>query len=147
MELLFDNRERKVNTTWNYYPGNDFGNISFIYALLKPPFAYFMKTYTRYRPKTSFTSTYATLNRSFFEKLDKGINWIKAEIELCNESLLMTGFFNLCNPFNSDLRCASLCGVDFVFKKERREKRAQWRSYLKGFQRLYLRCDSLTSNL
>ena len=29
---------------------------------------------------------------------------------------------NLCNLFNSDLRCASLRGVEFVFKKERREK-------------------------
>ena len=32
---------------------------------------------------------------------------------------------NLCNPFEHDLRCASLCGVDFVFKRERREKRVQ----------------------
>ena len=30
--------------------------------------------------------------------------------------------YNLCEPFNPDLRCASLCGVEFVFKKERREK-------------------------
>ena len=31
---------------------------------------------------------------------------------------------------------APLCGVDFVFKRERREKRAQRRSCLKGLQRL-----------
>ena len=31
-------------------------------------------------------------------------------------------FYNLCNPFKHDLRCASLCGVEFVFKKDRREK-------------------------
>ena len=41
---------------------------------------------------------------------------------------------NLCNPFNLDLRCASLCGVELVFKK-RRERRAQRRSGLKGLQR------------
>ena len=29
---------------------------------------------------------------------------------------------NLCNPFKYDLRCASFCGVEFVFTKERREK-------------------------
>ena len=34
LELLFDNRERKVNRTWNYYPDNDYGNISFIYGRL-----------------------------------------------------------------------------------------------------------------
>ena len=28
----------------------------------------------------------------------------------------------LCNPFKYDLRCASLYGVDFVFKNERRER-------------------------
>ena len=42
----------------------------------------------------------------------------------------------LCNPFNPDLRCTSLCGVYFVFKGHRREKRAQRRSGLKGLQRL-----------
>ena len=47
--------------------------------------------------------------------------------------------YNLCNPFKHDLRCASLCGVDFVFKRERREKRAQRRSCLKGLQRLLYR--------
>ena len=33
-------------------------------------------------------------------------------------------YYNLCNPLNTDLRCASLslCGVEFVSKKERREK-------------------------
>ena len=41
---------------------------------------------------------------------------------------------NLCTPFKHDFRCSSLCGVDFVFK---REKRAQRRSCLKGSQRLY----------
>ena len=44
---------------------------------------------------------------------------------------------NLCNPFKHHLRCASLYGVDFVFKRERREKRAQRRSCLKGLQRLF----------
>ena len=43
-------------------------------------------------------------------------------------------FYNLCNPFKHDLRCASICGVEFVFPKERREKRAQRRSWLKGLQ-------------
>ena len=38
---------------------------------------------------------------------------------------------NLCNPFKYDLCCATLCGADFVFK---REKRAQRRSYLKRLQ-------------
>ena len=32
---------------------------------------------------------------------------------------------NLCTPFKHDIRCASLCGVEFVVTKERREKRAQ----------------------
>ena len=44
--------------------------------------------------------------------------------------------YNLCNPFKYDLRCASLCGVELVFTKERREKGAQRRSSLKGLQRL-----------
>ena len=44
--------------------------------------------------------------------------------------------FNLCTPFKYDIRCASLCGVDFVVTKKRREKRAQRKSYLKGVQRL-----------
>ena len=43
---------------------------------------------------------------------------------------------NLCTPFKYDIRCASLCGVEFVVTKERREKRAQRESYLKGVQRL-----------
>ena len=47
---------------------------------------------------------------------------------------------NLCNPFKHHLRCASLYGVDFIFKRERREKRAQGRSCLKGLQRLYHTC-------
>ena len=43
---------------------------------------------------------------------------------------------NLCTPFKHDIRCASLCGVEFVVTKERREKRAQRESCLKGVQRL-----------
>ena len=31
-------------------------------------------------------------------------------------------YCNLCNPFNLDLRCASLCGVKFVFQKKWREE-------------------------
>ena len=45
---------------------------------------------------------------------------------------------NLCYPFSPDVRCASLYGVEFVFTKERREKKAQRRSRLKGLQRLKL---------
>ena len=44
---------------------------------------------------------------------------------------------NLCTPFKYDIRCASFCGVEFVVTKERREKRAQRESYLKGVQRLH----------
>ena len=44
--------------------------------------------------------------------------------------------YHLCNPFKYELRCASFCGVEFAFKREIREKRAQRRSYLKGLQRL-----------
>ena len=44
--------------------------------------------------------------------------------------------YNLCTPFKYDIRCASLCGVEFVVTKKRREKRAQHESYLKGVRRL-----------
>ena len=44
--------------------------------------------------------------------------------------------YNLCTPFKHDIRCASLCGVEFVVTKKRREKRAQRESCLKGVQRL-----------
>jgi len=37
-----------------------------------------------------------------------------------NENFCIT--CNLCNPFNLDIQCASLCGVELVFKKERRGK-------------------------
>ena len=40
---------------------------------------------------------------------------------------------NLCTPFKHDIRCASLCGVEFVVTKE---KRAQRESCLKGVLRL-----------
>ena len=43
---------------------------------------------------------------------------------------------NLCYPFSPDVRCASLYGVEFVFTKERREKKAQRRSGLKRLKRL-----------
>ena len=45
---------------------------------------------------------------------------------------------NLCTPFKHDIRCASLCGVEFVVTKKRTEKRAQRESCLKGVQRLKL---------
>ena len=44
--------------------------------------------------------------------------------------------FNLYTPFKHDIRCASLCGVEFVVTKKKREKRAQRGSCLKGAQRL-----------
>ena len=44
--------------------------------------------------------------------------------------------YNLCTPFKHDIRCASLCGVEFVVTKERREKRAQRESCLKGVRAL-----------
>ena len=44
--------------------------------------------------------------------------------------------YNLCIPFKHDLHCASFCGLDSVFKRKRREKRAQRRSCSKGLQRL-----------
>ena len=44
----------------------------------------------------------------------------------------------LCTPFKHDIRCASLCGVEFVVTKERREKRAQRESCLKEVQRLHV---------
>ena len=44
--------------------------------------------------------------------------------------------YNLCTPFKHDIRCASLCGVEFVVTKERREKRAQRESCLKGVNSL-----------
>jgi len=43
---------------------------------------------------------------------------------------------NLCIPFKHDIRCASLCGVEFVVTKERMEKRAQRESCLKGVRSL-----------
>ena len=43
---------------------------------------------------------------------------------------------NLCTPIKHDIHCASLCGVEFLVTKERREKRAQRESCLKGVQRL-----------
>ena len=52
--------------------------------------------------------------------------------------ILTSQTYNLCNPFNPDLHCASYCGIEFVFKKDG-EKRAQWRSGLKGLQRLYVK--------
>ena len=48
---------------------------------------------------------------------------------------------NLCTPFKHDIHCASLCGVEFVVTKERREKRAQRESCFKGVQRLYKAFD------
>ena len=45
---------------------------------------------------------------------------------------------NLCTPFKHDIRCASLRGVEFVVTKERREKRAQRESCLKGVRSLYV---------
>ena len=44
--------------------------------------------------------------------------------------------YNLCTPFKHDIRCASLCGVKFVVTKERRGKRAQFESSLKGVRSL-----------
>ena len=44
---------------------------------------------------------------------------------------------NLCTPFKHDIHCASLCGVEFVVTKERREKRAQRESCLKGERSLH----------
>ena len=35
--------------------------------------------------------------------------------------------YNLCNSFNPDLPCASLCGVEFVFKKKGKEGAAEVR--------------------
>ena len=49
------------------------------------------------------------------------------------ESIL---YNNLCTPFKHDIRCASLCGVEFVITKERRKKRAQRESCLKGVRSL-----------
>ena len=43
---------------------------------------------------------------------------------------------NHCTPFKHDIRCGSLCGVEFVVTKERREKRAQRESCLKGVRSL-----------
>ena len=47
-------------------------------------------------------------------------------------------WYNLCTPFKHDIRRASLCGFEFVVTMERREKRAQRESCLKGVQRLYI---------
>ena len=45
-------------------------------------------------------------------------------------------WYNLCTPFKHDIRCASLCGSEFVVTKERREKRAQRESCLKEVRSL-----------
>ena len=49
---------------------------------------------------------------------------------------IKTTGYKHCTPFKHDIRSASLCGVEFVVTKERREKRAQRKSCLKGLQRL-----------
>ena len=46
--------------------------------------------------------------------------------------------YNLRTPFKYDIRGASLCGVEFVVTKERRENRAQRESYLKDVRTLQL---------
>ena len=61
----------------------------------------------------------------------------------CSQNSLEIGpeslYNNLCTPFKHDIRSASLCGVEFVVTKERREKRAQRESCLKGvWSLLYL---------
>ena len=48
--------------------------------------------------------------------------------------------YNLCTPFKHDIRCASLCDVEFVVTKERRGKRAQRESCLKGVRSLLYEC-------
>ena len=50
--------------------------------------------------------------------------------------LLHIRIYNLYTPFKHDIRCASLCGVDFIVTKERRKKRAQRESRLKGVRSL-----------
>ena len=61
---------------------------------------------------------------------------VGTNISIRKHFLISKRIYNLCNPFKYDLRCASLCGVEFVFTKERRENGAQRRSYFKGLQRL-----------
>ena len=58
--------------------------------------------------------------------------------------LTIAKYYNLCTPFKHDIRCASLCGVEFVVTKERREKRAQRESCLKGVRSLQY-CNLLTN--
>ena len=65
-----------------------------------------------------------------------------ASLCLCHFSIIylfivLRFSYNPCTPFKHDIRCASLCGVEFVFTKERREKRAQRESCLKGVRALH----------
>ena len=54
-------------------------------------------------------------------------------IELFSNFNIEEGLLNKhCTPFKHDIRSASLCGVEFLVTKERREKRAQRESCLKG---------------
>ena len=47
---------------------------------------------------------------------------MKMEYLSFKKLILRYVLYNLCNPFNPDLCCAFLCGVEFVFKQERRGK-------------------------
>ena len=47
---------------------------------------------------------------------------VGTNISIRKHFLISKRIYNLCNPFKYDLRCASLCGVEFVFTNERREK-------------------------
>ena len=70
-------------------------------------------------------------------QLNKNITILTGDIKLM-QSDKATGTFNLCTPFKHNIHCASLCGVEFVVTKERREKRTQRESCLKRVQRVFL---------
>ena len=64
---------------------------------------------------------YHTVPRIVLKRLVKGYDsFYKVVLVGIADSAMVK--YNLCNPFKHDLRCASLCGVEFVFPKERRGK-------------------------
>ena len=91
------------------------------------------------RSKVSASSVRESLNQMNSNRTSS----VEPILQCFNKSLFHAS--NLCTPFKHDIRCTSLCGVEFVVTKERREKRAQRESCLKGVQRLNLKILHLTS--
>ena len=83
------------------------------------------------RSKVSASSVRESLNQMNSNRTSS----VEPILQCFNKSLFHAS--NLCTPFKHDIRCTSLCGVEFVVTKERREKRAQRESCLKGVRSLH----------